>query len=331
LTVADRIEATDSRARLIQQLADGQVHSGETLGAALGMSRAGVWKVIRRLEALGVEVEQQAGRGYWLAEPLELTDAAQIRAALGKSGDRHLELTSCLSCDSTNTQLMNQALPATPKFAALIADHQTGGRGRQGRTWRSALGQGIYLSLGQRQPGGLGRISAMSLVAGVACCRALGDLGIEGVGLKWPNDLWSDDHKLGGLLVEADGEVGGDCQWVVGVGINWRLRDVKDLDQPFTDLETLSQGAPPGRNLLCAALLTHLMACADELVSEGPGALLAAWRALDVLKDRPIRVMHDGTEVTGICGGIDDTGALQMEAAGRQLTVASGDVSLRPL
>lgn len=329
MTAPDQVAQDDSRARLIRQLADGQVHSGEALGAALGMSRAGVWKVIRRLAALGVGVSQQAGRGYWLSDPLQLTDNSRIEALLNNLGSPPVTLAVYLSCESTNSSLIGKELPAAPGFSAVIADHQSGGRGRLGRSWRSALGQGIYLSLGQRQPGGLARVAAMSLVAGVACCRALADLGVAGVGLKWPNDLWFEDRKLGGLLVEADGEVGGDCQWVAGVGINWHLSGSVDLSQPWIDLHEITGGAPPDRNSLCARVLHQLMRAADELAARGPAPQLAAWRELDVLRGRPVRVLQNQEELAGVCAGIDDSGALLLEQSGKRLTIASGDVSLR--
>lgn len=331
MNTPDQVEQDDSRARLLRELADGQVHSGEALGSALGMSRGGVWKVMRRLQALGVEVSQQAGQGYWLSDPLQLTSEARIRALLKELGSPPVTLAVYLSCESTNSALIGQALPGAPEFSAAIADHQSGGRGRQGRRWRSALGQGIYLSLGQRQPGGLARVAAMSLVAGVACCRALTDLGIDGVGLKWPNDLWFQDRKLGGLLVEADGEVGGDCQWVTGVGMNWCLTGSVELSQPWIDLREITGGAPPDRNTLCARLLHHLMLAADELAAHGAASQLAVWRELDVLRGRRVRVIQNQEELTGVCAGIDDSGALLLERSGHQLTIASGDVSLRPV
>ncbi len=321
---------SNTQAELVRLLADGKVHSGEALGETLGISRAAVWKALKKLPEYGLAVAQRAGSGYWLEQPLELLAGEQIVACMPTEAAARCRLEILMSCDSTNSQLRDAELPQAPCYRAMLSEHQQAGRGRQGRVWRSTFGQGIYLSLGQQRSGGLEQLSALSLVVGVGVCRALQAAGIDGIGLKWPNDLWVKDQKVGGILLEADGEFSGPCRWIAGVGLNWRLSGDINIDQDWTDLHRLSQGRLPGRNGFCGQLLGHLIEVCDGFASQGLAPFLSEWGTLDVLRGRPVRITGAGGAIDGIAEGLSAVGELLVRQGSEQIAVSSGEVSVRP-
>ncbi|WP_457395759.1 biotin--[acetyl-CoA-carboxylase] ligase, partial [Roseateles sp. P5_E1] len=172
------------------------------------------------LRAAGVEVEGRAGEGYGLTRPLDLLEPETIRAGLPKVTQALLQsLQVAWTVDSTIAELLRCSAPEQG-VRVLLAERQTGGRGRRGRTWASPLAANVYLSVLRLFSGGLVRLSGLSLVAGIAVAEALHDLGYVQAGLKWPNDLMVDGRKLVGLLAEGGGEYAGPARAVIGIGIN---------------------------------------------------------------------------------------------------------------
>ena len=164
-------------------------------------------------------------------------DAQALRAALldpASAGPVSLEV--AWSVDSTNAELWRRS--PVPGWEILLAEQQTAGRGRLGRSWVSPLSSQVCMSLRGRFAGGLAQLEGLSLVAGVALSEALRGLGFRQVGLKWPNDVLADGCKLAGVLVECRGERDGPVQVVVGIGVNVSLPQITSLaiDQPWTDL-----------------------------------------------------------------------------------------------
>lgn len=326
-------DARGERALLLR-LAHGPV-SGDVLAGEAGLTRAAVWKRIEALRDAGIAIEASPGRGYRLALPLDLLDADAIRAALPASVHTGLaDLEVAWSLDSTNSELLRRDTPARG-CAVLLAERQTGGRGRRGREWSSPLAAHLYLSLARRFEGGLARLGGLSLVAGVAACEALQALGFPQLRLKWPNDLVVDDggglRKLGGLLVEGGGEAGGAARAVVGIGVNVRMPAAfsSAIDQPWTQLAALAP-APPARNVLAAGLLAQLLPALDVFDAQGLAPFLPRYAALDALAGRPVQV-HEATrswEAQAL--GIAEDGALRVrDDTGDIRLVHAGDVSVR--
>lgn len=323
----------DAERALLQRLANGPV-SGDVLAASLGVTRAAVWKRIEALRDAGMAIDAVPGRGYWLAQPLDLLDAAAIRAALPASAREALAtLEVAWSLDSTNTALLRQP-PPERGGAVLLAERQTGGRGRRGRAWVSPLAAHVYLSLAHRFAGGLARLGGLSLVAGIATVEALHTLGFPQVRLKWPNDVVVDAgdglRKLGGLLVEGGGEAGGSAHAVIGLGLNVRMPAAvaAGIDQPWVDLATLH--APPPRNAVVAHLLAHLLPTLAAFDAHGLAPFLPRYAALDVLAGRPIRVHGATGAFDAVALGIADDGALRLrDAEGHERHVHAGEVSVR--
>ncbi|HEX7802705.1 MAG TPA: bifunctional biotin--[acetyl-CoA-carboxylase] ligase/biotin operon repressor BirA [Pseudoxanthomonas sp.] len=314
---------------ILQRLIAGPV-SGDALAQEAGLTRAAMWKRIEALREAGVEIDAQAGRGYTLRHPLELLQADDIVDALPafvRAGIASLEI--AWSLDSTNSELLRRDTPAHG-VAALIAERQTGGRGRRGKTWASPLAAHLYLSLSRQFSGGLARLGGLSLVAGVAAAEALHESGYAGVRLKWPNDLVVEGRKLGGLLVEGGGEHAGPVRAVIGLGLNVRMPEAMaaTLDQPWTDLAHLLDAAP-SRNAIAARLLTHLVPALDQFDAEGLAPFLARYARFDALAGREVAVYLAGTTQAGTAIGIAEDGALRVRIEGQERVFHAGEVSVR--
>ena len=234
--------------------------------------------------------------------------------------------------DPTITPALRREPPAAGA-GVLVAERQTGGRGRRGRSWQSPLGASLLLSVARTFDGGLARLGGLSLVAGLAAAAALRAAGFADVGLKWPNDLVVERdgglRKLGGLLVEGGGEHAGPVRAVIGIGLNVRLPEqaAAAIDQPWIDLATL--GMPPSRNALAAMLLSHLLPALDAFDREGFAAFAAQWPAFDVLHGRDVVLhLHERSEDARVLGLADD-GALRVRTAAGERAVHAGEVSLR--
>ena len=319
---------------LIEQLADGRLHSGPELANGLGCSRAAVWKRVHRLQDLGLDIESVRGRGYRLAHPLELLDAARIRRGLSAAVAARIEsLDVQLTMDSTNRYLLEQPAPTPGHCRVALAEFQTGGRGRRGRRWLSPLGSGLCLSVSWLFEAAPANLAALSLAAGVATCRALSASGASGLGLKWPNDVVAGDGKLAGLLLDVEGEADGPLKLVLGVGVNLfpdpRLHAQLDERSLLPVALAGLVAGRPSRNRVAAALIDELVVMLDEFTVLGFSAFADAWRQLDVLYGHPVEVQIGARRMHGVARGISLDGALLVEADGELQTVISGDVSVR--
>ncbi|NCT68545.1 MAG: biotin--[acetyl-CoA-carboxylase] ligase [Rhodanobacteraceae bacterium] len=319
-------------AALLAALAAAPAISGSELAARLGVTRAAVWKQVERLRALGLGISAQAGRGYRLDAPLDLLDADAIAAGLSVAAHARLgALAVHWQLDSTNSALLRAAATDPRDGLACLAELQSAGRGRRGRAWRLPLGGGIALSLLKRFDGGMAALAGLSLVVGIAAVQALADCGIGEIGLKWPNDLVARGRKLGGILVELGGDALGPCHAVIGLGLNVRLdaRAGASIDQPWIDLATLADGAPPSRNRLAAALLERLLDALERFARDGFGAFADAWAQHDVLAGRRVQVLRADGAREGVAAGVDARGALRVVFADGERAVDSGEVSVR--
>lgn len=313
---------SDGLEPLLLCLGDGHRVSGTALARQLGISRAAVWKRIEAVRALGLDVPAQPGGGYRLARPIEWLERGHIQPLLSH---RDIEIEVRFLVESTNLNLVQTGPLRRPRV--LLAEGQTGGRGRRGRGWLSPPGGGVYLSLSWPFESGLTGLAALSLVAGTAAAAALRQFDVAAM-VKWPNDLVVDDRKLGGCLVDISGAAEGPCHAVIGLGINVWLGDHPEIEQPWTDLVRL--GHEPSRNALAAALINALADAAGRLERDGFGAFAAQWTALDALAGRAV-VVHgvDGRQRRGIADGVDSQGRLRLIESGRLACISGGEVSVR--
>lgn len=323
-------------AALLRALAPGCPVSGEALGRTLGISRAAVWKAVRRLAALGVDVEAQPGRGYQLAAPLVLLDAGAIRGALPAPLAARIGVLEVLGdTASTNARVLAAERPVG-ELVVCLAEYQSAGRGRRGRRWLTPPAAGICLSIGGRLAAAPSDFAGLPAAAGVACAAALEGLGIAQVGLKWPNDLLLGGGKLGGILIELRGESQGPVTIAIGIGLNVRLGAAARAEiamaggLPPADLAGAVAGRVPDRNRLAAALVAALAACLERTQPALGEAVLEGWRQRDVLWGRTVRIDDAGAGRVGIARGLDASGALLLDdAAGLRHRITAGEVTLR--
>ena len=329
---SDTLPSMSQTHRILQFLADGRFHSGADLGRRLGISRGAVWKHVRQIENLGLEVHAVRGRGYRLPHGLELLENQKVTAAMTpEARDRLAGLEVHTEVDSTNRYLRTAACPGPGRGRACLAERQTQGRGRRGRPWVSPFAANLYASVTWRFPSSPAALSGLSLAVGVAAAQALAEAGAEQVGLKWPNDLHWQGRKLGGVLLELFGEAAGPCDVIVGVGINVAMPEASAalVDQPWTDLRTVLGSRCPGRNRLAGLLLSELLAALARYERHGLEAFLEDWRRRDIAAGREVELQLPQSRIAGTALGVDETGALLVCSGGSTLRFASGEISMR--
>lgn len=315
---------------LVAALADGHGWSGSELARRFGVTRAAVWKRLDELRQAGLPLAATAGRGYRLEVPLELLDAAAIRAALpDESRARFSDLAVHWDIDSTSSELMRNA-SARSDLAVCLAEQQSAGRGRRGRRWQSPPLCNVYLSVLKRFDRGMGSLAGLSLAVGVAVAGALERSGAPALNLKWPNDVLAGDAKLAGILVELGGEFLGPCHAVIGIGVNVYLPAAvrEAIDQPVADLAGIC--APlPSRNAVVAALLGELARTLDAFAAGGFALLREDFERRDRLRGRELVLTDaDGLRL-GIGAGVDVRGALLLRQGDNIVSFDSAEVTVR--
>jgi len=320
------------RRRLLSLLSDGEFHSGEALGVSLGVSRMAVWKHLKALREMGVDFTVVRGKGYCLPSSLELLDRDRILAAATAASTVGIDsIEVFLEVDSTNNWLRERALNGAPSGTVCVAEMQLAGRGRRGRTWVSPFAANLYLSLLWRSANGATALAGLGLVTGIALLRALRGCGIEGAGLKWPNDILVGDAKLAGVLIDVVGESSGPCIVIVGIGVNVCMSsgEAAAIDQRWTDVHHLSGDNSLSRNVLAARILDELVPAIESFDAEGLQPFLGEWRQSDVLSGRKVGLTLPNEYITGTACGIDDVGALLVDTGNGCRRFLSGDVSVR--
>ncbi len=318
--------------RVFQRLSDQGFQSGEALAADLAVTRAAVWKAVEQLRELGVSLDAQAHKGYRLAPGVSALNPERIAALLPADLNARLEaLLVEWSLDSTNTRLLESLPPRAGAAAVVLAECQTGGRGRRGRGWVAPPGGGICFSLGWQFSEMPADLSALSLVVGICVAHALQELGISDVRLKWPNDLVTPRGKLGGILIEMRAEAGGPVHVVIGVGLNVMLDDAARASILATGnvADDMREHGVPDRNAIVAAMLRRLLPELDSFPRHGFTPHLSDWNDCDALFDRGVRVENAGETVRGVARGVDAHGALLVETPQGVKRFISGEVSVR--
>jgi BirA family biotin operon repressor/biotin-[acetyl-CoA-carboxylase] ligase len=322
-------------AQVFGQLADGRFHSGEALADSLGVTRSAVWKAAGALRELGATLQAVRNRGYRLARQSEPLDAAKIRERLGREVREHVaSVVTTWTIESTNSALLKRANPASGTSEVLLAEYQTAGRGRRGRAWLAPPGGAICLSLSWTFREVPQDLSALGLVIGVCALRALRELDVQNVRLKWPNDLTVGDKKLGGVLIELRGESAGPACVVIGIGLNVALGETLLARIAATGTAAIDLAgaglSSPQRNVVAAALVSACVQGLEEFGRLGLKPFIEEWRQADALSGRPVTVSVAERGTRGVARGIDAHGALLLETAQGVKRFISGDVTVRP-
>lgn len=321
---------------LLKLLADGQQHSGSDLAAALGITRAAIWKQVQILRELGIPVAGQAGQGYSLPLSVELLDRDAIVDALPAALRPVIDDLQVLwVTESTSDLLLQRGRTDAGRARICLAEYQTGGRGRRGRQWFAAVGSGICISVGWCFPAAPASLSCLGLAAGVAVLRAAQACGVHNAKLKWPNDLVVEDKKLAGVLVDVQGEAGGPLQVVVGVGLNY-APDSAGAKAVIAagglhpvSLTELTDTAPVGRNKVAAELAAALLEVLQQFERTGFDPIADEWRSADYLRNKVVQFAAADRELVGVARGISGDGQLLVESNGQLIKLMSGDVSVR--
>ena len=311
---------------LLELLKDGRFHSGEALGAALGVSRSAVWKQLQHLEAeLNLPIHKIRGKGYQLASPLVFLSKEEIAVnAASLAWPVHISD----SIDSTNAEALRLVDAGVAAPFLVLAEQQTAGRGRRGRTWVSPFAQNVYYSLVLRIEGGLRQLEGLSLVVGLAVMQALRDLGVQGAALKWPNDVLVGRKKIAGILLELVGDPADICHVVIGIGINVNMQQAAEVDQQWTSVQ-LETGAPVDRNYLVAQLSLQLQSHLERHKAFGFSALQEEWERNHLWQGRAVTLIAGVNQIDGIVLGIDHQGALRLNVDGVEKIYSGGELSLR--
>jgi BirA family biotin operon repressor/biotin-[acetyl-CoA-carboxylase] ligase len=308
---------------LLATLSDGEFYSGEALGAQLGISRAAVSKHIKGIQAWGVDIFRVQGKGYQLAQAIDLLIEEQLQQVSQVPVMLHPII------DSTNQYLLDRVQDLA-SGTVCVAEYQSKGRGRRGRQWISPFGANLYLSMYWRLDAGMAAAMGLSLVIGVAVVEALESLGIDGVKLKWPNDLYYQDKKLAGILVELSGQSGGAAHLVIGMGMNLMMRqEDTQIDQPWTTLSQVMNEKTIDRNRLASRIIQVWQHALTEYESNGMGEFVERWNRIDNFLGRPIKLIMGANEIRGICRGINQQGAVLLETDKGIESFIGGEISLR--
>jgi len=318
--------------QLLQLLSSGQFYSGSQLGEQLGLTRAAIWKHIQRLRELGLSVDAVRGRGYRLPGGICLLDQQAIYAGVEERYRKRVAWLKVFdSLLSTSSYLKDQRV-RSDQVAVCFAEMQTGGRGRRGRTWVSPYAANIYVSIKQQLLLDKGTYGTLSLLIGVAVCRVLKEEDVEGVSLKWPNDIYVNQAKLAGVLIEYAGEANGPVSTIIGIGMNIKMPVAagQNIDQTWIDLESIIPGVASRRNQLSASLVNHVLQVLEECESDSSGKLLEEWRQYDMLYGHDVVLQLPNCKISGAARGVNEQGQLLIEQAeGKLVAYASGEVSVR--
>lgn len=316
--------------KLVSFLSASETRSGETIASELGCSRTAVWKHIEALRELGISIDAVAGKGYKLVEPLELFDRELILSQIGEKAKNSLnKLVILATTESSNSWLQEKPL-SEQAGVFVLAERQTAGRGRRGKKWVSPFGRNIYASLGWEFERGAGDLGCLPLLVALSACDALDALGLRGHSIKWPNDILMNGYKLGGCLVELQGDVNGPCLAVMGIGINVQMPEsapgASAIGQAWTDVCSHVPGV--SRNRLAGLLLDSLVSRIEIFSRDGFLPFHQDWKSRDALNGKEVELLLPGSTLKGVALGISDRGGLMLQTEQGVGEYLAGEVSV---
>lgn len=317
---------------LLEILSDGKFHSGEALGKSLGVTRAAVWKKLKSLQSLGLRLDSIPGKGYRVQKGVELLEKQKITKELSSDFAETLEMDFFVTIPSSNDVAMSKARSGIKKNYFCFTEHQSVGRGRQGRTWISPLGNNLYFSTLWTFYNGIAGLEGLSLAVGLAVVKGLEQLGVQQLTLKWPNDVLLGGKKAAGILLEVMGDPAGECQVIIGVGINIDLPTNTEVEKKINQsVAAVSQytSRKISRNKLAAVLIRELSKVLSTFQREGFTYFQSDWQSYDAFFDEPVNIIHGHQYVPGIAKGVDVSGGIKVLTAEGIVVYKGGEVSLR--
>ncbi len=317
------------REYLIKALANGNFVSGQELGDKLDISRTAISKNIKALTEMGLDIYSVTGKGYKLAQPLDLLKKDKIIKRLPQS-EHAIEVEVHSLIDSTNSYLMRRLPNQVTPGQVCLAEYQSAGRGRRGRQWISPFGSQIYLSMYWYLEQGLSAAMGLSLVTALAVSDAIYSVTNVQVQLKWPNDVYLGGVKLAGILIDLEGQALEPSHSVIGIGLNLAMpqQAAQQIDQKWTDLQTHCD-SKIDRNALSAQLIHHLLKRLEQHNCNGLAVMIDEWHARDFYLNKRVKLLTGENTTKGICRGVNNQGALMLEIDGKIKPIYGGEVSLR--
>ena len=306
--------------KLIEILADGEFHSGEELAASFGITRAGINKYMKVLREWGLDFTSVQGKGYCLIAPIDLIKKCKIDHYY--QADSRCEILPII--DSTNQYLLDK-IGQLRSGDSCVAEFQSKARGRRGRKWFSPFGSNLYFSMYWQLEQGVAAAMGMSLVVGIVIADTLRELSGQDIKVKWPNDLYLNDQKLAGILVELAGKTGDCAHAIIGIGVNLMMTnpDPNIVNQKWANLGKVD------RNLLVARIVKNLNIKLSEFEKQGLAPFISDWNRLDNFANRPVKLLIGDNIIRGIAKGINEQGALMLEQDGKIHAHIGGEISLR--
>ena len=306
--------------KLIEILADGEFHSGEELAASFGITRAGINKYMKVLREWGVDFTSVQGKGYCLIAPIDLIKKCKIDHYY--QADSRCEILPII--DSTNQYLLDK-IGQLRSGDSCVAEFQSKARGRRGRKWFSPFGSNLYFSMYWQLEQGVAAAMGLSLVVGIVIADTLRELSGQDIKVKWPNDLYLNDQKLAGILVELAGKTGDCAHAIIGIGVNLMMTnpDPNIVNQKWANLGKVD------RNLLVARIVKNLNIKLSEFEKQGLAPFISDWNRLDNFANRPVKLLIGDNIIRGIAKGINEQGALMLEQDGKIHAHIGGEISLR--
>ncbi len=318
--------------KLIKLLNDGKFHSGASLGEALNISRNAIWKHINQLIKYEVDIESAQSKGYCLKQPLILLDKKIIKKNIHYTGKFYPEKIEILgSIASTNDYLKTNAAHNVDEIAICLAEYQTAGRGRFGRSWYCPFGANINLSCRWSVSKDVSKLSGLSLVVALAVMEALKEYQFKNnLAIKWPNDILWQGKKLAGILVEMSAESHGATQIIIGIGLNVNMpASAKTaIDCHWESLEQIMRSYQD-RNKIAGLLINSLLHHLQQFEEEGTFNFTRQWKQHDYLLDKKLVLKLGKNNAEGIARGINAEGHLLLQQADDKITAYSaGEASL---
>ncbi len=323
--------------RLLDLLADGKRHSLSALSKAQAVSELNTQQCLEALLLAGAALLKISAKDWQMRPDVDLLDKQAIEALLlPRKAKLMLTVVSCV--DSTNDTVRHNPVPSRGEFQVVLAEMQTHGRGRQGRSWQAGFGKNIILSVRSVVHVSPRWLSRLPILSGVTMARRLRECGVEECGVKWPNDLVvfhapTGIKKLAGILVESKPITNESYDVVIGVGLNIDT-SAADIDQPRMDLkDTAIAEAFLQRSQLAAVCINALTEMLMNFDADNGDALLAQWPEYDVLKGLPITVKqmeHSGHNFDRAkAAGVGAAGELLVDTPDGRQALYAGDVSVR--
>ena len=315
---------------LLKLLADGQFHSGVELAQQLNVSRTTISKRVADWQAQGLDIDTVTGKGYRLHTPIDWLNQQQIYQFIPSNVQKLITDFSIYPLISSTNDAVAQSLQKNAKSGVVcLAEMQSAGRGRRGRTWLSPPAGTFYGSVGWIFSEGFQVVEGLSLAIGVAVVDALRSCGVQGLQLKWPNDIVWQGKKLGGILIEMNAEVGGACQIVVGVGINLALPQTvkQQIDQQVVDLREICPNL--NRQQVTAVLISQIVQLLSDYAVKGFRYYRQTWQTYDALFGLPVYAIGLAQTIEGTAAGIDEQGAFLIQTATGLQAISGGEISIR--